>query len=194
MKRYLVASIAAVLLLSGCNSSTGPQTYDMPARDVRTQIRSLSPGSVLQNAEIRTELVSVSPEAIKWRVRHEEGPEMATLTAHIEALGDNETRLNVTADRPTDPRSRDFAEQLPSYGKLLNALVAATTEQIDAKLENREFNPRAVALTGVVAAASLAQDEQSGAADRARAAAEAASADYEAEAEFAEDGGWGEPN
>lgn len=193
MIRFLKLGVVAALLLSGCNSGTGPQTYEMSARDVRSQLRSIKPGSVLQNSEFRAELVRLAPDAIQWRIRHEEGPDIALLTAQIEAISDGETRLTVTADRPSDPRSRALADNLPSYEQLLDTLVAATTEQIDAKLENREFNPRAMAISGAIALGSLARDEQSGATERAREAAKSADEAYRAEAAWAEEGGWGEP-
>jgi hypothetical protein len=137
----IVAAAALTIALAGCSQG---QTYEIPAAKVRSTLLSLRlPSAMMSGAGAGGTIVTPTDEnGVRWTVLSRDSRAQLSLIATIESLGEAETRVNVFAEpaNGNDTVAKSMADN-PAIVKLY---TKAMTEQISAKLENREFDMAAI--------------------------------------------------
>ncbi|MFT4027810.1 MAG: hypothetical protein QM676_13560 [Novosphingobium sp.] len=152
MRKFLTAAVlsAATIALAGCGES---KTYPISAGKVRSSLMSLRVPRVLLGMGAGTSMVTPTGDNdVRWTILTRDSKPLMSLIATLDATGDEETRVTVTAE-PAKNNSK-AAQGMAENPAIVKLYTKAMAEQIAAKLEKREFNMSAI--QNELMAASLA--------------------------------------
>ncbi len=138
--RMFVTAIVLTAALAGCNQG---KTYPLAADKVRSTLLSLRPPMMVFGGGAGGSMVTPTGDNdVRWTIFGRDNRALMSLVANIEAAGDAETRVLVTAEpaKSNTTVAKGMAEN-PAVVKLY---TKAMTEQIAAKLEGRQFDMGAI--------------------------------------------------
>jgi hypothetical protein len=147
MRRILTAVVLTVAV-AGCNEG---RTYPIAAEKVRSTLLSLRPPMMVFGSGAGGSMVTPTGESgVRWTIMSRDNHAVMSLVATIYATGDAESKVYVTAEpaQSNNTAAKGMAEN-PAIVKLY---TKAMTEQIAAKLENRQFDMASIQAEMVAAA------------------------------------------
>lgn len=140
MMRMLFTAVMLTAALAGCNEG---KTYPIAAAQVRSTLLSLRPPMMVFGREAGGSMVTPTGDNdVRWTIMSRDNHAVMSLIATIEAIGDAETKVTVTAEpaKTNNTAAKGMADN-PAIVKLY---TKAMTEQIAARLEKREFDMAAI--------------------------------------------------
>src|SRR5687767_14505915 len=133
------------MLLGGIYAADGltpGQVYDMPVAQAANELASMPLPKLFVQATTGTDATAVqvrrSGETIGWHFQVR-GEDVAVFTARLSAEGANKTRVRVSFT-PGEPLSPELG-RLTSTRLMRDLAAIAMSEQVDAQLEHRPFDP-----------------------------------------------------
>jgi hypothetical protein len=167
---FHVIALASCLVLAACRTGT---IYPKPLsimHDTLAEVDELPP--VFGSAAPGVVVDSSDPANVTWVVELD-GSEVMRFVAKLEAEGDKSTRMVLDLVGAKDGPGGDVEKRLEEHPELRHLYLVAMTEEIESKLEGREFD--ASKTYGALAAATAAnigsisrQMDAAGEADRKR--------------------------
>lgn len=142
MRKFLTVAVlsAATIALAGCGES---KTYPISAGKVRSSLMSIRIPSVLLGMGAGTSMVTPTGDNdVRWTILTRDSKPLMSLIATLDATGDEETKITVTAE-PVKSNSKT-AQAMAENPAVVKLYTKAMTEQIAAKLEKREFDMNAI--------------------------------------------------
>jgi len=154
--RPLTSLLPALALLAGCGGSG--EVCPQPAAKVRARMAAIDEVPVVFGSIPVTMTSSRRGDGtIVWRVSQGDRSILRFL-AHSEAVDNGSTRVRVEVTGPTDRPDDPVTQRLADNASVRDLYQLAMAEQIDATLENREFDfSRIAAATTRAVAANIGE-------------------------------------
>lgn len=150
MRRFVFAAVMAGLL-AACGEGT---SYSIPAKDVTSKLLATKPPSFVFGSSGANVMVTQGDGgAVRWTV-FKGGQQAMRLVATVVPDGDNASRVTVSVEPPNNDANSTIGKNMADNPAIVKLYKAAMIEQIDAKLNNREFNSSAI--QGEMMAAAVA--------------------------------------
>lgn len=140
IRKQLVCLIATALLV-GCGAG---ETYQLPAKDVRSKLLSLSPPMfVFGSGGVSSMVSQVGQDQVRWTLL-QSGTALMSLTATVTPEGDSATSVAVVAEPAPGKGNSKIARGMADHPEIVELYRKAMEEQIDSKLEGRDFDMGAI--------------------------------------------------
>jgi hypothetical protein len=146
IRKFMFAAVMAGLL-AACGDGA---SYPIAAAEVTSKLMATRPPMfVFGNSGANVMVTQGDGGAVHWTIL-QGGKQVMRLTASVTPDGDSASRVAVSVDPPSNDSAT--ASSMAENPQIVKLYKAAMAEQIDAKLNNREFNTAAIQGQMVVAA------------------------------------------
>lgn len=143
MMRKAMGALAGLALLAGCGE--GGETYEMSAKDVRAKLMATQPPLMVFGSMVRkASVVKNGDGTIRWVLFDRSGRSLMRIVATVEEKGPTTSAVAVSIEPPDSSKHDQVAKGMADNPSIVNLYRKAMIEQIDAKLENREFDMAAI--------------------------------------------------
>jgi hypothetical protein len=150
MRKFLFAFVMAGLL-AACGDG---KSYPISANDVTNKLlASKPPMFVFGSSGANVMVTQGAGGAVRWTVL-QSGKQVMRLVATITPDGDNASSVAVSVEPPDNDAKTAIGKNLAENPAIVNLYRSAMVEQIDARLNNREFDMSKI--RGQMAAAAIA--------------------------------------
>jgi hypothetical protein len=169
MIRKFAFALVMAGLLAACGEST---SYPISAHEVTSKLLSTKPPMFVFGSSGANVMVTQGEGgAVRWTVL-KNGHQVMRLVAKVTPNGDNASNVAVSVEPPNDDASTKIGQNMADNPAIVKLYRSAMVEQIDAKLNNRDFNMGAIQAQMVAAAIATMPKIQQSAMQAAQSSAE----------------------
>ena len=148
----LACLFVAAASMVGCGILAKGEVYPVPISEVRQALRQTEPPmDVLGSAATNWRVSQRGDGTIVWLILGEGNAELMRFVAKSTSEGRDATRVEVSVQPPDGSNHDVVAKGMQDHPAILDFYHAAIAEQVDARLEKREFEYRRIAMQGVQA-------------------------------------------
>src|SRR5688572_15632036 len=139
-RRRPLLAMGIVAMLAACGAGEPGEVYPMGGSDLRQALLTIDElPPVFGSAALDTSVVNTGDGTITWTASQGFEPVLRFI-ARTEPVDESHTRVIVQIAAPTGAEGDEIARRLADNPQIRDLYLAAMTEQIDAKLEGREFD------------------------------------------------------
>lgn len=159
MKRKFVFAVVMAGLLAACGES---KSYPISANDVTNRLLATKPPMFVFGSSGANVMVTQGDGgAVRWTVL-QGGKQVMRLVATVTPDGDSASNVAVSVEPPNNDASTTIGKNMADNPAIVNLYKSAMVEQIDARLNNRDFDMSKIQAQMVAAAvATMPKMQQS---------------------------------
>lgn len=159
MMRRVTLTLLAAASLSACGLGEKGEVYPIRGSELRAKLASIEPPfGVFGSQAIDWRVIRQGDGSVIWAIQDKDGLELLRFRASTSDEGPTETRVAIEVEPPQGRFHDQVANGMASHQSTVALYRAAMTEQVDAELENREFDlARISGAMGVAVVANMSE-------------------------------------